>query len=321
MIVRCNVADGDRPQCAWWGGDRAETNDVHGPGGRGRGRAGTGDRGGAEGAVTATADWDTPDGTNTSTDVDLVSAIDDAVVDLRGHNVRGHNVRSPIAVRPVGVAVAPELTQQGASGSVTLPVCAGFAGTLTATAAGLVPGQVEVRHLVGNQQRFDRLNPAAGPGVAKLTVSAPAGTKAVRFATFDAEQAPSADIDVYAYKAGTPRPLDASNGSTAQESAVAFRPGDYDVYVVQFAAGAPAGNLAATPASQPVGLGAGANVTVAWTGLAAGTHYFGAVGCGSRSGGILYQQEVECPDERLFPSWRRPSWRPPRRCGRRRGTP
>jgi hypothetical protein len=33
MIVCCKVVNGERPQCAWWGGDRAETNDVHGPGG------------------------------------------------------------------------------------------------------------------------------------------------------------------------------------------------------------------------------------------------------------------------------------------------
>src|SRR5206468_11887961 len=120
-----------------------------------------------------------------------------------------------IAVRPVALVVTPALPQTTSQGSVVLPVRAGFAGTLTAAAFGPVTGEVTTNHLIGEQQRFDRANPAAGPAVAKVTVTVPAGSRAARFATFAAEHAPKADLDAFVYRAGTSTLVTTSAGATA----------------------------------------------------------------------------------------------------------
>jgi subtilisin family serine protease len=209
-------------------------------------------------------------------------------------DTRGHSVRSTIAVRPVPIAAPIETVQSGTSGSTTLSVRAGYNGTLTATPHGLVAANVTTNHLVGANTTFSTTNPTAGPSAAKVTVTVPAGTKIARFATFGADYGDGADIDLYLYASGSTTLLAASAGGTAEEAITIAAPGTYDIYVVQFAlpsgvseqdvklnsfvvAPGAAGNLTATPASQPATLGGLRSVTVGWSGLTAGTHYLGVI--------------------------------------------
>jgi hypothetical protein len=211
----------------------------------------------------------------------------------------GHEVRSAIAARPVAVAVSPEVTQSGASGSMTLPAKSGYTGTMTATAFGLNPSNVTTLSLVGTETGFDPNNPATNPAVGKVTLTIPAGTKVGRVATFDSDYpgANGLDVDLFAYQAGTTNLVGSSSGSTAEES-IPLGPGTYDVYVVQFAlpagtgtmnlkhhawavGAAAAGNLTVTPASRQVTTGGDATLTVAWNGLTVGSRYLGVIEFGN----------------------------------------
>jgi subtilisin family serine protease len=207
---------------------------------------------------------------------------------------RDHSVRSSIAVRPVALAVAPEIQGSGASGSQAVPLKAGFNGTLTAAANGLVASTVTTVPVTGTEPNFNDTAPAVGPGVGRATVSVAAGSTLARFATFDADYASGTDIDMFVYQAGTNVLVATSAGGTADESVTLSAAGTYDIYLVVFALPAgqsgadikhnswvvgsgSAGNFTATPASQSVTLGGSANVTAAWSGLTAGTRYLGVI--------------------------------------------
>jgi subtilisin family serine protease len=212
------------------------------------------------------------------------------------------DVRSPIAIRPVALAAPIEVEGTGTAGSAPLTVKAGYTGTLTATPHGLVPSTVNTLNLVGTETDFDTAAPAEGPAVGKVTFTVPAGARLARAATFDADHPDGTDLDLFAYRAGTSTLVASSAGGTAEER-ITLPAGSYDIYVVQFAlpsgvtqlavkhhswvvtSGA-AGNLTATPASQPVTLGENATVTAAWSGLTAGTRYLGVIAYGDGSAEI-----------------------------------
>ena len=221
-----------------------------------------------------------------------------------------HAVRSPLAVRPVAVASPVEVTGVGVSGTATLPVTAGYTGTLQALVTGLVPSSVSTGNLKNpSGQSFPTTNPAATDHTAKFTVDVPAGTKLGRFSTFDADYADGTDIDVFVYRAGTATLVGSSTGGTAEEQVDVANPaaGSYDVYVDLYAIGggatsldaklnswalgsASAGNATVTPASQPVTIAVPTSVNVSWTGLEAGRRWLGRVGFsdgGTASGGTL----------------------------------
>jgi subtilisin family serine protease len=205
------------------------------------------------------------------------------------------NVRSPIAVRATAILAPAQISGTGSTGTTSLKLRPGYTGTLTANVSGAVPAHVTALNLVGTNTSFNPAAPAAGPSVGKVTVTAPAGSKLTRFATFDADYPAGTDIDLFAYNsAGTL--VGSSTGGTAEESITLTAAGTYTVYVVQFALpagqtqatvkhydwvlGAPIGNLTATPASQPVTMGVDTTVTVGWSGLTAGTRYLGLVALG-----------------------------------------
>src|SRR5207244_13210222 len=111
------------------------------------------------------------------------------------------------------------------------------------------------------------------------------------------------DIDMVVYQAATSNLVGQSAGGDAQEAVTVTAAGSYDVYAVQFALDpgvteqdvkvnalvvgpATAGNLTASPASQSVALGGPATVTVAWSGLTAGTHYLGLIEYGNGTGAV-----------------------------------
>jgi subtilisin family serine protease len=207
-----------------------------------------------------------------------------------------HKVRSPIAVRPVALAVAPEATAAASAGSVVLPVTSGYAGTLTASLAGLVPAAVSNLGLDPSGPSFDGANPAASSRTAKVTVTVPAGAVA-RYATFNDDYAGATDTDLYAYAAGTTDQVTLSAGGDANET-LTLGPGSYDLYIVLFGSavgaldvkldawtldGSSNGNATVSPASQAVTVGGATSVTVAWSGLASDVRHLGRVSYGDGS--------------------------------------
>lgn len=216
---------------------------------------------------------------------------------------RDHVVRSPIAVRPVALSVAKAVSGSGASGSISVTARAGYTGTLTAAPHGLVASTVTPLHVDGTEPNFNTGAPAVGPGVAKTTVTVPAGSRRAQFSTFESDYLMGTDIDLFVFEAGTSNLVGFSAGGTSSETVSLTAAGSYDIYTVAFALPpgtssvdiqhnhwvvpeAAAGNLTATPASQAVTLGSTANVTIGWSGLAAGVRYLGVVSYGDGTGDI-----------------------------------
>jgi subtilisin family serine protease len=202
-----------------------------------------------------------------------------------------HTVSSTLAVRPLTVKAPVQVNGTGTSGSVELPLTAGYSGTLQTSAIGLTAAATEQAALKNpGGVSFPTGSPAANEHVAKFTVSVPEGTKYARFSTFDADYPAGTDLDVFVYKAGTTTLMGSSTGGSAEEEVNLPAPagGSYDVYVDLYAGASEqtvklnhwelatsAGNLTATPASQAVQVAGQVSVTATWTGLTAGTRYLG----------------------------------------------
>lgn len=208
-----------------------------------------------------------------------------------------HKVASQLAVRPVGLAAPAAVSGSGTSGSTSVKVVSGFEGQLSASAAGLVAATPTTEQLKApTSSGFDTANPAAGPSTQKVTVTVPAGTRLARFSTFDRDYATGTDLDMFVYRGGTSTLVGSSGGSTAEEQVDLANPaaGTYDIYVDAFAlapglatqdvttfswtlGSSAAGNVTITPESQTVTSGGPADVTLNWSGLAAGQRWLGAV--------------------------------------------
>ncbi len=216
---------------------------------------------------------------------------------LSWSDLRGHKVTSPIAVRYAALAAPVETTGSGSSGSVALPVRTGYAGTLTTSVSGLTAADVSSLAFDGPSATF---TPVVSGSTKKVTVTVPAGTALARFSTFDADVPMGTDVDLHAFPAGsTTGEVATSDGGTAQES-VTLAAGSYDVYVHLFASAgaltvpghawvvppAAAGNLTATPASQPASINGAATVTATWSGLAAGVRYLGVLTFGDGTSAV-----------------------------------
>lgn len=202
-----------------------------------------------------------------------------------------HTVASTLAIKPLTVKAPVQVNGTGTSGSVQVPVTAGYAGTLNTSALGLNPatvGEAALKNPGG--VAFPTASPKANDHVAKFTVNVPAGTTYARFSTFDADYPAGTDLDVFVYKAGTNTLLGSSTGGSAEEEVNLPQPagGQVDVYVDLYAGASQQqvklnhwqiqnaqGNLTASPASQPVQVAGQVTVTANWSGLTAGTRYLG----------------------------------------------
>jgi len=203
-----------------------------------------------------------------------------------------HQVVSPIAVRPVGIAAAVEVTGTGTSGSSNQPLISGVSGTLSTKVSGLTASTQTPLTFSADDTGFDPDAPAVSAGVKKVTVTVPAGTMLSRVATFDGDVPAGTDVDLFAYPAGTATLAGQSAGGSAEES-ITLGAGTFDIYVVMFAhAGATVptvkhhlflvndvnvGNLTVAPASQTVTIAGKTSVTFSWSGLTAGNRYLGIV--------------------------------------------
>ena len=216
-----------------------------------------------------------------------------------------HSVRSPIAVKPVAIAAPAEVSGNGTAQSYGIKF--GYTGPFAMTTRGLLaatqnPGTVA----------DDPTNTfvVGGPGVTVHDIVIPAGTTYARFALYDDQIPTGNDLDLYVYNSAGEQ-VGASGSGTSQEVVNLRNPaaGTYKAYVhgwqtlgsgttsyILYTWGlgsASAGNMTATgPTSATVG-GTG-TVDLAFTGLAAGTRYLGAVdykrGAETIGSTIVYQK-------------------------------
>jgi subtilisin family serine protease len=209
----------------------------------------------------------------------------------------GNTVRSPIAIRPVPLAAPRELTPigTGTTGSRTFSVTYGYTGQFTPAAQGLQAAHTESRTLTDDPtNNFDTTAPASNQGIQVHTFTVPAGTPVARWQTFQTVN-PNDDLDVYVYRVGaggTQTLVGASAGGTSAEVVTLNNPtaAEYKVYIhgwevvsgVSYTlydwilSPAAAGNMTVTDPGDAT-LGASANITVGWSGLTAGTKYFGRI--------------------------------------------
>ncbi len=193
-------------------------------------------------------------------------------------------VRIPVALRPVSVKAPATVQGQGAEGSVTVPITAGFTGDLEIGTVGLAESAF-----------MESTVPAGDYEALKLPVAA--GTQLARFDLDAADD--KADLDLYVYSMKADGSLDRLVGRSATGSADESvtlenpKPGTYYIVVDGYAAApgqsaidyrldafrvdgsATAGNLAADPNPVPVVTGVETSFEATWSGLDAGSRYLG----------------------------------------------
>ncbi|WP_322975135.1 S8 family serine peptidase [Peterkaempfera bronchialis] len=213
-----------------------------------------------------------------------------------------HVVRSPIAVKAVAIAApaAVNVAQAKASGKVTLEAQAGYAGTMNAKVRGLKAADVTTYALKNaNGGGFTSSRPAASDQVAAQTVTVPAGTKALRLATFASDYPADTDVDLYLYKqsATGALTLTATSANDGSDEAIQVSDpsaGDWVLFAHLYSAPSTGGaakvavnswvlgdgsaiGTTLSPATAKVKIGGTASFTLAWSGLATGKRYLGTV--------------------------------------------
>jgi len=199
-------------------------------------------------------------------------------------------VVSPLAVRPVVIAVPSEVTGEGTTGSTTIPVSAGETVDVPMLLAGLVKGST----LHGSGR--------AGDPADRHIVTVPEGVELARFDLASSDE--DADLDLRLYgidDAGFSWLVDSSESQSGIESIdvpglaagryiveVDYYSGDdeleYDLTSYMLAADSAAGALTADPSTLSMKLGQTASVAVSWTGLDTGAHYLARVAFGTTGG-------------------------------------
>jgi len=226
--------------------------------------------------------------------VDITFTRDDAAANeyatgsLTWTGNHGHHARMPLAVRPLDVAAPGEVSGEGASGNTDIDVTAGFTGTLGAAVHGLTGATPAADSVAVGA--FDDTAPVADADTDRFEFTV-ANAKAFRF---DVDGAAGADLDLYVYQVvnGEEQEVGLSADGDAEETVTLLDPedGTYVAYVNGFAGdgnyswtqwtvpGADAGNLAVTPASQPVSVGDTVTFNAAWSGLDPAKRWLGVVG-------------------------------------------
>ena len=190
----------------------------------------------------------------------------------------GSKVRSPLVIRPVALQMPTEVKGSGANGSTTFTAKAGYTGRLDAKVNGLVADEVRTATV-----------PLRETTTATFTV--PAGMRAIRFATYDADYSAGTDLDIAVLKGG--EEIATSAGATAEEQVTLTDPeaGDYQVVVTNYAgSGAQTvkthgfvvdatdhGNLTVSPNGGEVKTGQSGPITLTWKGLDTAHRYLGVV--------------------------------------------
>lgn len=204
-------------------------------------------------------------------------------------NGTGYEVRSPIAVKGVVIAAPASISGSGTSGTATIPVTVGQAGTYTATPHGLV-GTTHNTDTVA--QDPDQTFPSAddGAGVVRKTFQ----LSGVDHARWKVQLGSPYDLDIYLFGPDGTQVAASTNGGTDEQIdldqpadgtytmvvhgwAVGATPVEFDLqsWLVPKATG---GSLTVTSGS-PTNAAAGTQVPVglSWSGLAAGDTWLGSV--------------------------------------------
>ena len=201
-----------------------------------------------------------------------------------------HVVRSPFAVRPVILAAPAEVTSNGSA--INYPVTFGYTGPFGALARGLVAATTTAGTV--SDDPADDFGGIGAPGTTSFPVVIPTGTTLFRVALFDGESDGADDLDLYVYQGTT---LIGTSGGTTSAERVTFTinpasaPIALTVVVHGFETDGPdsnftlftwnvgpasAGNMVvAAPATATQG--ATGQIGLTFSGLAADTHYLGAV--------------------------------------------
>jgi subtilisin family serine protease len=200
-------------------------------------------------------------------------------------------VRSPVAVKPVGVSAPGEVSGSGGSGSVDVPVTAGFAGTLGTKVYGLVQGEATDGSVAIDAGAFDAFDPKTGPAVNAYPVTVAEGSTALRVDLDAADD--SGDLDLYLYNSTGELVAYSATGSADEQVTWPGVPaGEYTAYVHGWGGASPAaytlttyvvgdtdeGNLNVSPASTSVDVAEDVTFEFAWSGLDADQSYLGWVG-------------------------------------------
>lgn len=206
----------------------------------------------------------------------------------------GYTVRSPIVVRPVALAVPASVSSNGAA--ISYPVTFGYDGAFTASARGLVAAATTADSVADDPT--DGACSLSAPNAKLIPVTISAGTTYARFALFDADVSPGADIDLcVANSAGT---IVGSSGSgTSAEEVNLLNPaaGNYTVVVQGWGVvgsspfklhtwllgSTDAGNMLVTAPASAVTATTG-TIGLSFSGLASGTKYLGSVAYGGAVG-------------------------------------
>jgi subtilase family protein/PA domain-containing protein/peptidase inhibitor I9 len=195
-------------------------------------------------------------------------------------------VRLPVALKPVSVDAPDSVTGTGATGSVSVPLTAGFTGDLSITARGLAKSATVAGSVATAADAFH-------------CVTVTPGTTLARFRADSTDD--TADIDLTVLASTSCNPDDAvglagESGTASGDEEVTLRnpePGTYIAVVNGFSAGttgspiayafdfwdvdpsATAGGLQVTPNPVPVKASQKTSVTVAWSGLDPASKYLG----------------------------------------------
>ncbi len=205
----------------------------------------------------------------------------------------GYSVRSPIVVRPVALAAPASVSSNG--GGVSYPVTFGYTGSFSAAPRGLVPAAVTAGSVADDPT--DGACSLTTPNAQLIPVIIPAGTTYARFALFDADVSPGADIDLCVFRGIT---LVGSSGSGTSAEEVNLLNPEADTYtvVVQgwgvngtspfklhtwLLGSADAGNMTVTAPLSAV-TGTSGTIGLSFSGLASGTKFLGSVAYGGAAG-------------------------------------
>ncbi len=200
------------------------------------------------------------------------------------------NVRSPIVVRPLALAVPPQVSSTG--GPVSFPVTFGYTGAYGVTARGLAQAAEEAANVLDDPANDINTALTTGVGITVHLVTVPAGTTHARFSLFDAFTDGNDDMDLYVFDSGGAQ-VGGSGSGTSEEEVNLVNPaaGDYFVVVHGWQTDGPdanytlfsylvdtadAGNMTlVAPASATIGVTG--SVDASFSGLTPGKKYLGAV--------------------------------------------
>lgn len=212
-----------------------------------------------------------------------------------------HSVISPIAVAPVFMRAADELSLSGTQGNAFLPVDFGYDGLYDATVHGLSAPFYSVTDAFIDDDPTNSFSFRDGNGVAQHFFTVDDSDLFIRIAMFDSETDGEDDLDLYLYFCADGIncvKVDESGSFTSEEriDLALPQPGQYVALVHGFetdqTSGGPgavyslhawsyrdnsaAGNLVYTVPTD-VSVGERFDLEVEWSGLAPGVRYFGAI--------------------------------------------